>query len=206
MLITEIKRQKGHLVGLYCYDELIMSIDSDMAAEINLKQMRDYSADFLRDLLEQSELRRAKSKALYLLEFRDYSKRDLEQKLKKDFDAGASHAAVEYMEEIGAIDDIRYAETLIRHLITQKHYGRRRIRQELSLKGIDREIIEEALEQTELDEQSMILELLEGKFARNLTDQKGINRTIASLTRYGYDYSDIKSALQEYADSNSDWD
>lgn len=206
MLITEIKRQKGHLVGLYCYDELIMSIDSDMAAEINLKQMRDYSADFLRDLLKQSELRRAKSKALYLLEFRDYSKRDLEQKLKKDFDAGSSHEAVEYMEEIGAIDDIRYAETLIRHLITQKHYGRRRIRQELSLKGIDREIIEEALEQTEFDEQSMILELLNGKFSRSLSDQKSINRTITSLTRYGYGYSDIKSALQEYADENVDLD
>lgn len=194
------------MVGLYCYDELIMSIDSDMAAEINLKQMQDYPVDFLRELLEQSELRRAKSKALYLLEFRDYSSRDLEQKLKRNFDPESARAAVEYMAEIGAIDDGRYAETLTRQLSRQKHYGRRRIKQELALKGIDRDIIDEALEGIELDEPSMILELLESKFAGDLSDQKGINRTIASLTRYGYSYDDIKSALREYIDSNTDWD
>lgn len=201
MLITEIRRQKGHLVGLYCYDELIMSIDSDMAAEINLKPMQDYTVDFLRDLLEQSELRRAKSKALYLLEFRDYSSRDLEQRLKKDFDPDSTRAAVEYMVEIGVIDDSRYAEALTRQLSRQKHYGRRRIKQELALKGIDSDIIDEVLEEIDLDEPAMILELLNGKFERNLSDQKGINRTIASLTRYGYSYSDIKSALQEYMEN-----
>lgn len=208
MLITEIRRQKGHLVGLYCYDELIMSIDSEMAAEINLQPMQDYPVDYLRELLEQSELRRAKSKALYLLEFRDYSARDLEQKLKKDFAPEICREAVEFMIEIGAIDDTRYAATLVRHLMQFKHYGRHRIRQELSLKGVDRDIIDEVLEEADLDEPAMILELLNGKFSRDLSDQKGINRTIASLTRYGYSYGEIKSALREYIDSledDSDW-
>lgn len=209
MLITEIRRQKGHLVGLYCGDELIMSIDSDMAAEINIQPMREYSVDYLRELLEQSELRRAKSKALYLLEFRDYSARDLEQKLKKDFAPEICREAVEFMIDIGGIDDARYAATLVRHLVQFKHYGRHRIRQELSLKGVDRDVIDEVLDEAELDEQAMILELLNGKFSKDLSDQKGVNRTIASLTRYGYSYSDIKSALREYIDSleeNSDWD
>lgn len=209
MIITEIRRQKGHLVGLYCHDELIMSIDSEMAAEINLQPMREYPVDYLRELLEQSELRRAKSKALYLLEFRDYSTRDLEQKLKKDFSSEICREAVEFMIEIGAIDDTRYAETLVRHLVQFKRYGRHRIRQELSLKGIDHDIIDEVLDEAEFDEQEMILELLDKKFSRDLCDQKGINRTIASLTRYGYSYGDIKSALREYMealDDNSDWD
>ncbi len=209
MLITEIRRQKGHLVGLYCHDELIMSIDSEMAAEINLQPMCEYPIDYLRELLEQSELRRAKSKALYLLEFRDYSTRDLEQKLKKDFSPEICREAVEFMIEIGAIDDTRYAETLVRHLVQFKRYGRHRMRQELSLKGIDSDIIDEVLDEAELDEQEMILELLDKKFSRDLCDQKGINRTIASLTRYGYSYGDIKSALREYIESledNSDWD
>ncbi len=200
MLITEIRRQKGHLVGLYADGELILSVDCDMAEEMKLQPMRDYPVDVLRELLRQSQLRRAKSKALYLLEFRDYSRRDLEKRLCKDFDEPSALAAVDYMEEIGAINDARYAENMIRHLVQQKHYGRRRILQELSLKGIDREIAEESLEGFELDETAEILELLKGKFARDLIDPKGINRTIASLTRYGYRYDDIRDALREYID------
>ena len=204
MLITEIRRQKGHLVGLYADGELILSVDCDIAEEMKLQPMRDYPVEALRELLTQSQLRRAKSKALYLLEFRDYSRRDLKKRLHKDFDEPSACAAVDYMEEIGAINDARYAENMIRHLVQQKHYGRRRILQELSLKGIDRDIAEESLEGFELDETAEIIELLKGKFARDLGDPKGINRTIASLTRYGYSYGDIRDALREYTDRLED--
>ncbi len=201
MLITEIKPQKGHLTGLYSDGELIVSLDSELAAEKNLKPMRDYPVEELQALLAQSQIRRAKSKALYLLEFRDYSSRDLATRLHKDFDADSAEAAVEYMTEIGAIDDSRYAENMIRHLINQKHYGRRRIIQELGLKGIDRDTAETAMEEFENDEPDAILDLLQKKFSRDLRDDKGIRRTIASLLRYGYEMGDIRDALRTYAES-----
>ena len=204
MLITEIRRQKGHLVGLYADGELILSVDCDIAEEMKLQPMRDYPVEVLRELLTQSQLRRAKSKALYLLEFRDYSRRDLKKRLRKDFDEPSACAAVDYMEEIGAINDARYAENMIRHLVQQKHYGKRRILQELSLKGIDRDTAEESLEGFDLDETAEILELLEEKFARDLGDPEGINRSIGSLTRYGYSYGDIRDALREYTDRLKD--
>ena len=37
MMITEIRRQKGHLVGLYADGELILSVDCDMAEEMKLQ-------------------------------------------------------------------------------------------------------------------------------------------------------------------------
>lgn len=202
MIIDEIRRQKGHLVGLYSGGELIVSLDCEMADEMHLQPMRDYPVELLRELLTQSQLRRAKSKALYLLEFKDYSRRDLEKRLRKDFDEESARAAVEFMVEIGAVDDARYAETVIRHLAGYKHYGRRRILQELSQKGVDRETAETVLDEYGLDEPAMITELLEGKFAKDLNDPKGINRTIASLTRYGYRYGDIIDALKEIERSN----
>lgn len=202
MLITEIKPQKGHLVGLYSDGELIVSIDSDIAAEKSLKAMRDYPVEALQELLTESQCRRAKSKALYLLNFRDYSRRDMAARLKKDgeFDDSSIEAAVDYLTGIGAIDDSRYAENMIRHLINQKHYGRRRIMQELAAKGIDHETAEDALEQSDIDEQAAILDLLEGKFSRDLGDDKGIRRTVATLQRYGYEMSDIWDALRSYKD------
>ena len=201
ILIDEIKPQKGHLAGLYAEGELIVLLDSELAAEKCLKAGREYAVDELRELLSVSQRRRAKSKALYLLEYRDYSSRDLTVRLKKDFDEPAAEAAVEYLVEIGAIDDARYAENMIRHLIHQKRYGRRRIIQELAAKGIDRGTAEEALEAFDTDEQAAILELLEKKFSRDLADDKGIRRTVATLQRYGYESSDIWDALRDYKDS-----
>ena len=45
-----------------------------------------------------------------------------------------------------------------------------------------------------------ITELLEGKFSRDLSDEKGIRRTVATLQRYGYEMGDIMGALREYRD------
>ena len=203
MLITELRPQKGHLVGLYSDGELIVSIDSDIIAEKAIKPMRDYPVETLQELLTQSQLRRAKARALYLLEFRDYSRRDMKTRLKRDeeFDEDSAEAAVEYLTEIGAIDDSRYAENMIRHLIHRKHYGRRRIMQELAGKGIDRATAEEALEPFDADEQAAILDLLQGKFSRDLGDEKGIRRTVATLQRYGYSTGDIYDALRTYGDT-----
>ena len=206
MLITEIRPEKGHLVGLYTDGEHIVSLDSDLAAECRLKPMTEYPVGALQEMLTQSQLRRAKSKALYLLEFRDYSRRDMVMRLKKDFDEPSAEAAADYLEDIGALDDARYAENIIRHLISGKHYGRRRILQELAQKGIDRRTAEAALETFDHSETDEIRSLLEGKFARNLDDPKDIRRTVASLLRYGYSQSDIFDALRDYAAHRDDTD
>ncbi len=201
-IIHEVKPLKGHLTGLYSDGELVCCIDSELAAEKNVKPLREYTVDELRELLSESQLRRARSKALYLLEYRDYSARDLASRLRRDREYGdeAIDAAVEYLTEIGAIDDARYAGNMIRHLISRKHYGRRRILQELSAKGIHRDTAEKALSECDLDESAAITELLEGKFSRDLSDEKGIRRTVATLQRYGYEMGDIMGALREYRD------
>lgn len=203
MLINEIKTQKGHLVGLYSEGELIVSIDCELAAERNIRSGQEYAIEELQELLTDSQLRRAKSKALYLLNFRDYSRRDIAARLRSDneYSDESIETALDYMTEIGAIDDSRYAENMIRHLINHKHYGRRRIIQELSAKGIDRDTAEDALCEFEIDEPAAILNLLENKFSRDLDNDKGIRRTIASLQRYGYEMGDIMQSLRDYTDT-----
>ena len=204
VLIDEIKPLKGHLTWLYSQGELIVSLSSEFAAEKGLKAGAEYPVELLREWLCESQLRRAKSKALYLLEFRDYSSRDMAARLRRDFDGQSAEAAVDYLVEIGAVDDSRYAENMIRHLIQQKRYGRRRILRELAAKGIDGCTAEEALDSFGLDEPSAIMELLQSRFSSDLTDEKGVRRTIASLQRYGYQSSDIFHALREYKDKTED--
>ena len=87
--------------------------------------------------------------ALEILTRRDYSQHDLEQKLKsKNCDPNEIPNAVSELKKAGYLNDARYAESFI-HSRRQKGYGPARISQELRIKGINDEIIAEALQITD---------------------------------------------------------
>lgn len=203
IIIEEIRPEKGHLVGLYSHGELICAIVRELAAEKKLRP-GEYTEEALRALLTESQRRRAKAKALYLLNYRDYSSRDLRDRLRKEFDQDATEQALTFMKEIGALDDARYAENMIRHLIFRKHYGSRRILRELTGKGIDGTTAAQALSRFELDEPAAIAALLRDQFSHDLGDDKGIRRTVATLQRYGYASGDIWDALRNAPEDSGD--
>ena len=196
VLITEIRPQKGQLCGLYSQGELICSLDSLLVAEKGLKP-GEFAVATLRELLRQSQLRRAKTKALRLLGGRDYSARALTDRLRKDFDERTVNDVVASLAEIGAVDDARYAGLLVDHYVRGRRFGRRRVARELAAKGIDPETAREALDACDADERDAIREWLEGSLGRDLADQKGVRRAVATLQRYGYCLSDILHVLRE---------
>ena len=50
------------------------------------------------------------------------------------------------------------------------------------------------------DPKEQIRQLVRQKYARSLSDDKGVRRTIAGLARKGFSFSDIKTVLRELAD------
>ena len=52
------------------------------------------------------------------------------------------------------------------------------------------------IEEYEFDNVDAVCELLNTKYKRYAGDEKGIKKTVAALQRLGYNWSDIKSALQ----------
>jgi regulatory protein len=99
--------------------------------------------------------------------------------------------------ELGAINDRRYAQGLARHYIEVKLFGRRRAFQEMRLKGLTKEVIDIALSEYDEGVEERLHTLIEKKYLRIMTDEKGINRAKNSLVRYGYDYSDINKAFKQ---------
>ncbi len=68
-------------------------------------------------------------------------------------------------------------------------------------KGLDDELIDEALADYEEETDAQLAALLERKYAADLqdpTDQKRINRVKAALVRRGYGYDAIRCALEDY--------
>ena len=138
--------------------------------------------------------------ALYLLDYRDHSYKELYDKLRRNYSPDICEAVMEKMIEIGVIDDRKYAERYARYLFEVKRAGKYKARAEMLKKGIDKEIVDEFLEEYEEDTQERLKELVEKKYARYLTDEKGVQKVFNALVRYGYNYSDVREVIKEFMD------
>lgn len=196
-MIISIKPGKGNKIHIHLDGEYKATVDKDWWYSEKYRNYKEITEEELTELLSSVSFRRAYNKALDLLSRRPYSEKELARKLReKDFSDEAIENATARLKELSLIDDEHYAAMLAEHLYTNKHYGEKRIMQELSFRGVDRETARNAVLALDKDEVNSIVLLLENKFKGKTADEKGKQRTVAALLRYGYSYSDIKAAFK----------
>lgn len=147
----------------------------------------------------------AKEYALRALDRRDYSARELTRKLlDKGYEEAEAAAAVERLMELGFVDDARYAPLLVRHYAA-KGYGAQRVKQELSRRGIARELWDAAME--EMPQQDDTVDrLLRSRLRSETPDRAEIKRASDYLLRRGYRWDEIKSALARLGSEIEEYD
>ncbi len=200
MLITAAEERKKGLTALYIDGEYAVSVDTVTFASMGFKEGKDITDEELHELLQASNIARAKEKALYLLEYRSRTRKEIYDKLIPLYGEDAADAAVERLEQLGLIDDESYARNYARSLIEMKHFSRERAAYEMMKKGIDRELADEILDEMEPDPIDQIKALLETKYSRRLSNEKDIQKTVNSLRAMGFRWSDIKEALSGYCE------
>ncbi len=198
MKITSIEQFKGKTLKISFESAEPIFINSDIAAEYHLERDMDIPQGGIDDIVRANDARRAKERALYLLDSRDYSYAELFKKLAENYDEDICYEVLNRLAEIGCIDDRRYARYLAEKLCTVKKYGYFKAREEMRLKGLSRDIIEQALADYTEDCSERLLELIDKKYARYLTDDKGVKKVKAALARLGYSFADINAAINEY--------
>ncbi len=202
MKITSIEPFKGKTLKISFESGEPIFINSDIAAEYHLERDIDIPKSGVEDIVRANDTRRAKERALYLLDNRDYSYAELFKKLAESYDEDICYEVLNRLAEIGCIDDRRYARYLAEKLCAVKKYGYFKAREEMRLKGLSRDIIEEALADYAEDSSERLLELIDKKYARYLTDEKGVKKVKAALARLGYSFADINAAISEYSDGD----
>lgn len=198
MLITAVEPRKKGLCALYIDGEFAMSLDAETLFAHRFDVGREIDDEQLYDCVQASRLKRCKDKAMWLISYRDHSKSELFRKLRRDYPDDICEAAAARLEELGLLDDGRYARRYAADLIHLKHLSERGVRQKLAEKGIDRDLIDEVLDEFTFDEKEQIRSVIEKKYARSLSDEKGRRRCVNALSRLGFGYSDIRSVLSEY--------
>ena len=94
MKITEIRPRRKRLSALYIDGEFAVSLDTQTLIENRFDVGREIDDEDLHEIIKLSNERRAKEKALWLLSYREHSKKELEDKIRRTADEDSAQKAV----------------------------------------------------------------------------------------------------------------
>ncbi len=211
MELTAAEPRRKSLVQLYIDGEAAVKIDRETFLRSRLQPGDELTDEQLHELILASDTRRAHEKALYLLEHRDHSKRELVEKITRTAASReAAQAAADRMEELGLVDDENYARRRAKELFLSKQYGPLRVRQELRQKGIAPELVDSLIEEySQCDDGQLPLENIRGVLAKKYPgwqeDERQRRRAFAALQRRGYSYEQIREGMRLAYEGEEDW-
>ena len=137
------------------------------------------------------------------------TRRQLRDKLTdKEFSTEAIDNVIQFLTQKGYLDDVTFAKNYISHKTRINNYGRRRIIVGLLQKGVSKEDIRAAYNQTNEDDSTGDETAAATRALAKRTARKNINeikndpkekqRLVAFLMRRGFSYDIVKKVMQGY--------
>lgn len=163
----------------------------------HLKEGEELSEEQYEEIRSEILIKRARRRAMHLLEKMDRTESQLRTKLQQGFySEDIIDDAIAYVEGFHYLDDARYARNYVRCQVERK--SRRKIQMDLLGKGVKKELIEQALEEEyqQEQEQEQILRWVEKKhYAKETADLKEKQKMYQFLMRKGFRSDDILHVL-----------
>ncbi len=197
MLVTAVEPRRRSMSALYIDGEYAMKLDTVTLLENGIRAGTEITDEQLHILIQKSEVRRAKERALNLITYRDHSKKELFDKIRRDCSPEIAEETAQKMEELGLVDDEAFATRYANQLLHKKHLSPRGIRYKLREKGISDGLIQQIIESLDYDTYEEIKAVLEKKYPNYAEDEKIKKRAISALQRLGWSWSDIKEVMSE---------
>ena len=139
--------------------------------------------------------KRARERCLYLLESMARTERQLRDKLKDAYYPDeAIEYALSYCKEKHYVDDLDYAERFIAS--RSATLSKKMIEQKLYQRGIGKDVMEQAFEEADIDEEEALRSLIERKY-KDIADLSFEDRqkVIKKLMAKGFSYDAIKAVI-----------
>jgi len=197
MKITAIKRQQKRQdrYSVYVDGKYSFSLSENDLLKHGLHKGQECTTGELESMQLASRTGKAYDRALNYLSVRPRSQHEIERYLRrKEYETGIIAAVISKLKKLGLIDDASFARSWIEYRQAVKPRSRLKLRQELTQKGVDREIIDQTLETVDEDTQLQNLRQLIEKKRHRYDDER---KLMAYLAGQGYPYDLIKQALSE---------
>lgn len=142
--------------------------------------------------------KRAKERALYILDKTPKTQKQIKDKLIQGlYPEEIVDRVIIFLNKYDILNDYRYASTYIEYKSLSK--SKKQIMQDLMAKGIDKDTIAVALEDSEYSDAKSLKNLINKKVEKyDLSDKKGLQKLYQYLFGKGYSYSDVKAELSDY--------
>ena len=151
------------------------------------------------DNLNSDLLSKAKESALVFLSYRDRSISEMNQKLSRQgYPAEVVEIVVRDLEKVDLLNDERFALSFSRYKIEDKSWGPEKLRFELRIKGIDKELAENVI--SRIYEKYSQNDLIQKLLSKRIKNQQEVNRAemkkhIDYLKRRGFRWDVIREAI-----------
>jgi len=198
MKITDIKRQvkRTDRYSIYVDGKYSFALSESELLSQGLKIGQEFSAGELDSIKEDAVIDKGVYRVMDLLSRRPRSLWEIEDYLKrKDYAAEETAKIIQKLDGRGYIDDLEFSRRWIENRRLLKPTSKRKLRMELRQKRIADEIIGNVLDEDETDELSVLKELISKK--RRRTRYQDDQKLIAFLARQGFNYGDIKDAMDD---------
>jgi regulatory protein len=197
-------------VNVYIDDAFALgvSLDTLVREELYVGKQIDVAQWTRLDAAERAD--KAYRAALRLLQSRPRSTAELRDRLqRKQFAPEVVEQTLERLRRIELLDDSAFARFWIENRNACRPRGKQALRSELYRKGIDRAVIDTALDDADLigDEQARALTLAQGALSRyaSIADYATFQRRLGGyLQRRGFGYDIIKPVLEQLWAAQSD--
>lgn len=193
-------------VNVFVDGKYSFSLDITQVAELGIKTGAEYTVEELAELENESQFGKLYTRSLeYVLirprsqrELRDYlyrKTRDTRTKMgtiKKGVSPELTERVFNRLLEKGYLDDEKFARFWVENRNTRKGTSLRKLQSELMAKGVERSIIERALQDTDRSDTDELQKIILKKASRYSDEQK----LMAYLVRQGFSYDDVKQAIR----------
>jgi len=199
MKVSLIKQQikRPDRYSIFVDGKYSFSLSADALLEQGLVLGQELSPPALRRLKELSSDDKLYGLALRYVAMRPRSRWELETYLqRKDATPALQKQILNKLTNLGFINDEDFAQRWAQNRRLLRPTSLRKLQQELKLKHIDEEIIATVLsEDAAANEQAALRELVHKK--RSMTRYQDKTKLMAYLARQGFNYGDIKQALED---------
>ena len=198
MLITQISELDKKRMKIRTDEGDMFVLYKGEVRRLKLREGEELTAEVYEEIRNEILIKRAKKRAMFLLEKMDRTESQLRDKLRQGFyGEDIIEEAVSYVKGYHYIDDTRYAQSYVRWQKECK--SKRQIQADLMQKGIDRETVALALE-AEYEpetEQKLILKWIEKRnYSIGNSDIKEKRKMYQFLMRKGFRSEEILHILE----------
>ena len=200
MTVTAIVPVDKRKCKVFLGEDFAFVLYKSEAARFHIEEENDLSEQTYEKIKEEILLKRARDRALYLLQSQGRTKAEMIQKLQKDgYPDDVIREVMSFLEEYHFVDDSSYTENYIH--VNKSRKSPLQIVFELQQKGVDKDTISRMLEEAPINEDDTVRALLKKKTGGQIpADWKERQKLAAFLGRKGFSFDVIQRVLRESTD------